>query len=123
MVRLNSLHTDSSKKGKSNIFDAARNDDPAALSVAIKNGETLNDVEDKGNLMTPMHVACILQSRKFLDAAKNYDFDPWIKDMSDRLAIDHARAHGLKETQTMLLKKMYPGNLADDTIVPLSDPS
>lgn len=123
MVKLNTLNTDNIENKRSSIFDAARNDDPAALAVSVENGETLDDIEDTGNMMTPMHVACIMRSEKFLDAAKNYDFDPWIRDISDRLAIDHARAQGLKPAQQMLLGRMYPSDLAPDTVVSLDEPN
>ena len=123
MVRLNTLNRDIIDNNKSSIFDAARNDDPAALSNAIESGQTLNDIEDRGNMMTPMHIACIFRSEKFLDATRNYDFDPWIRDISDRLSIDHARAQHLTKAQEMLFERLYPGGLALDTVVPLNEPN
>lgn len=91
-----------------NIFKAAVEDDPAELKAALEAGQSLNDIEEDGVKMTPIQVACIKRSRDFLAEALTADFDPWIRDANQRLAIDHARCNQLPDEQKILLNKMYP---------------
>lgn len=100
------------------IFNAARNDDQKELAAAIQAGQSLDDIQDETSLLTPLHIACIHQSRDFLRAAVTMEFDPWLRDCNLRLAIDHARAQGLTKIQEALFEKMYPPGWDEDPVVP-----
>jgi len=101
------------------IFNAARNNDPVELAAAIQDGQSLDDVQDEASGLTPLHVACIHRSENFLKTAMTMDFDPWLRDANMRLAIDHARAQGLRDVQKGLVEKMYPPGFDADPVVTL----
>ncbi|NHK29388.1 ankyrin repeat domain-containing protein [Parvularcula flava] len=117
MVKIN-VHTDKGDKIQPpDLFQAARNNDIKELAAAIQDGQSLNDIEDVKSGLTPMHIACIHRSDTFLKAAVQYEFDPWIRDCNLRLAIDHARAQGLRDIQKALFEKMYPPSWDSDPVV------
>jgi ankyrin repeat protein len=89
------------------IFMAAYSDDVVQLALCLQRGERLDDV-DQSTSFTPIHLALIEGSDNFLRAATAYDFNPWIRDCNERLAIDHAAALGNREAQMALHSKMYP---------------
>ncbi len=99
------------------IFRAARENDIQELAAAIQDGQSLDDIQDKQSGMTAMHLACIHHSVDFLHTASQMKFDPWIRDVNLRLAIDHARAQGLQEAQQAFFEKMYPPGWADSPVV------
>lgn len=119
MVKYN-VNADKDKDIKPpNIFEAARSDDPNELYRAIEDGQSLDDVENSTSRMTPLHLGCLLHSERFLEAALALEFDPWIRDSAGRLAIDHARAQGLRVVQRDLVEKMYPPGFDIDPVVKL----
>lgn len=107
MVSLKIIADDNMDRRDLDIFRAAKYDDPEELRRAVESGQTLNDTEETMSF-TPIHVAIIRRNLAFLDAAMAYDFDPWLRDINQRTAFDHAYAHGLREIQEKLFRKMYP---------------
>ena len=108
MVKLSVRKSEGESPTEPDIFHAALHDDPLEMAAAIQHGQTLDDVSADGSNMTPMHIACINKSSKFLNAALTHDFDPWKRDVNERLPIDHARAQGMKNVQEKLYGMMYP---------------
>lgn len=95
-----------------NVFRAAVENDPVEMGLALSAGQKLDDIQP-GTGFTPIHVACIRRSTAFLAEALKHQFDPWVRDTNQRLPIDHAFAHGLKDAHRDLLAKMYPPGWAD----------
>jgi hypothetical protein len=114
MVKANVKSDSAERHVPPDIFRAARNDDPIELAAALQAGQSLDDIQDEKSGLTPLHIACILHKTNFLRAALTYEFDPWIRDINLRLAIDHARAQGLTDIGKALLEKMYPPGWDDD---------
>lgn len=98
---------DQTSSKEPDIFHAASSDDVEELFSCIENGQSLDDIDDNSGF-TPMHLAILEGSGNFLAAAISLEFDPWIKDRNERLAIDHAAALNERELQRVLLDKMYP---------------
>ena len=89
------------------IFRAAKNDDVAEMEAARRAGQTLQD-QDSIIGFTPIHVAAIEGSLRFVEAAtKTGEVDPWIRDNNLRLAVDHAAAFNRVEIQKILIASMY----------------
>lgn len=107
MVALRQMKDNDAIKTPPNIFNAALNDDVSEMFAALNDGQKLDDKDEIGNF-TPIHVAIIRESANFLKYAMDYDFNPWIRDLNDRLAFDHASALGMKDIQKRLYRKMYP---------------
>ena len=110
MVML-SVKSSSDDEQLTDIFVAASNDDPEMLISALGSGQTLNDI-DMFTGFTPVMIAVMSYSEKFLKAALERDYDPWIRDQNERLAIDHAAALQLPDIQKKLHLKMYPAGWA-----------
>ena len=106
MVMLHMQHPDGLKT-TADIFQAAANDDPDLLIEALDEGRSLNEV-DYPSGFTPLMVAIISYSHKFMSVALTKDFDPWILDHNHRLAIDHACALHMKDIMRSLHGRMYP---------------
>ena len=100
-----------SKRRNPDLFRAAKENNIEEMADALEEGETLSDHRPDMLNMTPIHVACIYSSNKFLAAASNHEtFDPWVRDDNLRLAFDHASAKKNKVAMNLLHAKMYPAD-------------
>ena len=106
MVKLTQMKDGNTQRSSPDIFRAAREDDPHELALAIKSGQTLNDLSAEN--FTPLHIAAINGCERFVaTACSEYDFDPWILDRNMRTAFDHASARSDKGSASALYEKMY----------------
>lgn len=121
MVKLGVKTGDGLERETPDIFRAAAEDDAAELERALKAGQSLDEF-GPGYHSTPLHVACMNRSEKFLRAAMGYDFNPWVRDENLRLAIDHAWANSLTETHEALAEKMYPGGRVSSNAIAFQEP-
>jgi len=108
MLKYNMYTDEGEARSEPDIFRAAELDDAVLLLECLNLGQSLNTKHPDYASMTPIHYACFLKRESFLKAALAQDFDPWIPDENDRLAIDIAMANGLKDVQQAILEKMYP---------------
>lgn len=123
MVKSNvqSYEEDDLDRDPPDIFRAAIIDDAAEMARAISYGQSLDQFDIRG-ITTPIHVACAHRSLAFLTAAMQHDFNPWVRDRNQRLAIDHAVANGLVEIQRTLFSKMYESHWHIDNLLAFESP-
>lgn len=101
-----------------NIFTAASNNDLAELQAALDAGQKLSDQEPVLH-MTPLHIAAARHCNDFLaEAAKHESFDPWVRDLNERTAFDHAAAYNNRDGMKTLYDVMTAPlrELGDDHI-------
>lgn len=108
MVMFSIMTKDDTGRKQPDIFNAAANDDPIEMNLALQGGQSLDDADPDG-AGTPLHLAAKIGALEFIKAAvANGNFDPWILDRNGRTALDHSRARGAIEAQTLLFSVMYP---------------
>ena len=90
------------------IFEAARQNDPYHMSLALEKGQKL-DEQRASDGMTPVHEAASFGSIDFLKAA--VEIAPqtvWMRDGTQRRPIEHACARDDRISIAVLSNAMYP---------------
>ncbi len=120
MVALRVKSDSGEAKRPPDIYQAAIDDDVAELARALEDGQKLDELR-KGYVTTAVHLACAHRSMSFLEVAMGHDFNPWVRDQNDRLAMDHAIAQRLTAIAEGLYSKMYEGKWQIENVAQLPD--
>lgn len=106
MVKLKQMKDGNTQRNSPDIFRAAKENDLRELDLAIKDGQTLDDISAEN--FTPLHIAAINGCEAFVMAACTlYECDPWKLDRNMRTAFDHASSRTDTKAASALYQKMY----------------
>lgn len=107
MLKSRIMKDDTPKRKDHNLFVAARDNDIAHLQDALAAGRRLDEV-DGFNGFTPLHVAAYNGSLKFIrEALKHRSANVWIRDLEERLPIDHSDARRDIDAARLFYQAMY----------------
>lgn len=101
------MKDDTPNRKTPNLFIAARENDIAHLHDALAAGQRLDEV-DGFNGFTPLHVAAYNGSLDFIrEGLKHSSANVWIRDLEERLPIDHADARSDRDAARLFYGAMY----------------
>lgn len=90
------------------LFEAARRDDVELMRRALNAGHSLAETRS-GNGFTPLHIAALNGSNRFLaQALAHKSSDPWMRDDKGLLPLDHAELRRDRQAMRLLFDAMYP---------------
>lgn len=91
-----------------NLFLAAQTDDIYQMSLALQQGQVLSAQRER-DLMTPVHIAAIYGSEKFICRAMEVaPQTAWILDSYGYRPIEHASARSDRKSMAYLGNAMFP---------------
>lgn len=119
MLKSRIMKDDTPRRKDYNLFVAARDNDLAHLREALAAGQRL-DAVDGFNGFTPLHAAAYNGSVDFIrEALMHSSANVWIRDLEERLPIDHADARSDRDAARLFYEAMYSKGV---TLWPSPDP-
>jgi ankyrin repeat protein len=120
MLKSRIMKDDTPERRVPDLFVAARDNNVSHLKEALEAGRRL-DAVDGFNGFTPLHVAAYNGSLDFIrEALKHSSANVWIRDLEERLPIDHADARSDRDAARLFYEAMYSRGVP---LQPLPDPA